>query len=242
MTASKAAARRVTDFELKDHAILTLNGSLLILQQSATWGPVIEPRVPTYVLDSTCISDAMMHCFRMLLFLASVLEQLDLALEHSAKGDVLNARFGIMLTDNAVELVLHQIAKDKAFDLQSYSFQRKEYPHQDALKKALGRNFDAKVKFAKIEAGLTDEVAQTIVILHGYRNEVYHVELKHENILPALAVFYFDVASEYLSTHKPRMLSWGSNQKLPERAKKYFKGHGTFPGTPEDFLNGCDPA
>ena len=89
----------------------------------------------------------------MLLFLASVLEQLNLALEHIAKGNVNNARFGLMLTDNAVELVLHQIAKDKASYLKSFSFLREEYEHQDALNKALGRNFDTKLKFAKIEAG-----------------------------------------------------------------------------------------
>ena len=49
----------------------------------------------------------------MLLFLASVIEQLDLALEQISKGDVHYARFGMMLTDNAVELILHQIAKTR---------------------------------------------------------------------------------------------------------------------------------
>jgi len=53
----------------------------------------------------------------MLLFLASVIEQLDLALEQISKVDVHYARFGMMLTDNAVELILHQIAKDKASNL-----------------------------------------------------------------------------------------------------------------------------
>jgi hypothetical protein len=180
-----------------------------------------------------------MDCFQVLLFLASVLEQLDLALEHIAKGDVHNARFGLMLTDNAVELVLHQIAKDKASDLKSYSFLREEYAHQDALNKALGRNFEAKLKFAKVEASLPEEIAQTITILHGYRNEVYHVGLRHEAILPALSVFYFDTACGYLGTYKPRGLGWSSNQKLPERAKKYFHGHATFPGGFNDFANGC---
>jgi hypothetical protein len=180
-----------------------------------------------------------MDCFQMLLFLASVLEQLDLALEHIAKGDVHNARFGLMLTDNAVELVLHQIAKDKASDLKSFPYLREEYAHQDALNRALGRNFDAKLKFAKIEAGLSDETAQTITIMHSYRNEVYHVGLKHESILPALSTFYFDTACGYLAKYKPRGFGWGSGQTLPERLKKYFHGHSTFPGGFDDFPNGC---
>lgn len=62
----------------------------------------------------------------------------------------------------------------------------------------MDRNFDAKIKFAKIAGGLSDEIAQTITIMHGYRSEVYHVSLKHESLLPALAPFYFDVACGYL--------------------------------------------
>jgi hypothetical protein len=135
--------------------------------------------------------DVTAHSSRMLLFLASVLEQLDLALEQLSKGDIHYARFGLMLTDNAVELVLHQLAQDKSKDLKLYAWKREEYTHQKALDKALGRNFDAKVKFARIEGGLSEEAAQTITIMHGYRNEVYHVGLKHESILPALAPFYF---------------------------------------------------
>ena len=56
-------------------------------------------------------------------------------------------------------------------------------------------------------------MAQTITILHGYRNEVYHSGLKHEAILPSLSVFYFDVVCDYLSGYRPRGLGWGSNRK-----------------------------
>ncbi|SNT53121.1 hypothetical protein SAMN05216374_4623 [Tardiphaga sp. OK246] len=175
----------------------------------------------------------------MLLFLATVLEQLDLALEHVSKRDIHNARFGLMLTDNAVELVLHQIAKDKASDIKTFSYLNEEFSHQANLNKALGRSFGDKVKFAKLMGSMTDEVFQTIVIMHGFRNEVYHVGLQHEAILSSLAMFYFDVACSYLATYKPRGLGWGASQKLPERAKKYFRGHASFPGGFDDFANGC---
>jgi len=58
----------------------------------------------------------------MIMFLAGVLEQLDLALEHIAKGDDHNARFGLMMTDNALELVLHQITKDKRSDAAGWRY------------------------------------------------------------------------------------------------------------------------
>jgi hypothetical protein len=174
-----------------------------------------------------------------LLFLATVLEQLDLALEHILKRDIHNARFGLMLTDNALELVLHQIAKDKVNDLKSYAWRREIYIHRAALDKALGRSFGDKVNFARLTGPVTEEMAKTLGIMHGFRNEVYHVGLQHEAILPALSWFYFDVTCEYLGGYRPRYLGWGSNQKIPDRAKKYLTGHHTFPGEREDFANGC---
>jgi hypothetical protein len=76
------------------------------------------------------------HYPAMLLFLATILEQLDLALEHILKRDVHNARFGLMLTDNALELVLHQIAKDTANDRSFYAWRQEVDPHQAALDRA----------------------------------------------------------------------------------------------------------
>ena len=175
----------------------------------------------------------------MLLFLATVLEQLDLALEHISKRDIHNARFGLMLTDNAIELVLHQIAKDEERNLKSFSYLRKNYPHGRALEKALQRSFDAKLKFARLLGRVTEESQLTIAIMHGFRNEVYHVGLQHESILPAIAVFYFDTICRTLEKYDPRGLGWGSNQKLPERAKKYFHGPDFFPGEAGDFQKGC---
>jgi hypothetical protein len=37
--------------------------------------------------------------------------------------------------------------------------------------------------------------------------------------MPALAVFYFDVAYGYLVGYKPNGLGWASNQTLPEQRK-----------------------
>jgi hypothetical protein len=75
-----------------------------------------------------------------------------------------------------------------------------------------------------LETGLSDELAQTITILHSYRNEVYHVGLRHESILLALSRFYFDVGCSFFESYKPRFLGWSSDSKIPERAKKYLGG------------------
>lgn len=173
------------------------------------------------------------------MFLAGVLEQLDLALEHVSKREVHDARFGLMLTDNAVELVLHQIAKEMNSRLKHFPHVESSFAHKEELAEALGRSFDAKLKFARIDQKLTDEHARTIGIMHSYRNEVYHLGLQHEPILPDLAKFYFATACRFLSTYRPRGLSWSSNMKLPERAKKYFQAEKLFFPNFDNFANAC---
>lgn len=127
----------------------------------------------------------------MLRFFANNIDQLDLALEHITKGNFNDARFGLMLTDNVVEITLHQIATDKLIDLKNFGYMRKEYVHEAALQQALGRRFDRKVRFAKLEGKLSAEEAETISTLHAFRNEVYHIGIQHEPILPALLAHYF---------------------------------------------------
>jgi hypothetical protein len=176
---------------------------------------------------------------RMLLFLASVVEQLDLALEHIAKGDVHNARFGLMLTDNALELVLHQIVKEKRSDAAGWRYRDDPYPYEAQLRKAFLGSFSDKVAFARLDAGLDPRLARSFNILHDYRNEVYHAGLAHQDILPSLARLYFDAGCHFISTYRPRGLGWGSSQKMPERAQKYFQGERHFPGKRDDFTEAC---
>ena len=175
----------------------------------------------------------------MLRFLANTLEQLDLALEHVIKGDANNGRFGLMLTDNAVEITLHQIAIDKMNRLKMLTHLRERYKEMSALERALDQYFGPKVKFAKIEGKLSAETAESIMALHTFRNEVYHVGIRHEPVLPTLAVFYFRIACDFLGAYEPPFLSWGSKMKLPERARKYLTGAGMFPGSVDEYRTAC---
>jgi len=175
----------------------------------------------------------------MLAFLATVIEQLDLASEHVSKNDAHNARFALMLTDNAVELIMHQLATGKARELRAYTFMRKEYPHNEAVEKAIGRSFDAKVKFARLDGLLSEQEAFVISKVHEYRNEVYHIGLQHEVILPALAAFYYEFICNVLVKFKPRSFGYWLGMKLPERAQKYFSTDGRTAGKPEDFAKAC---
>ncbi|TPJ41052.1 hypothetical protein [Mesorhizobium sp. B2-7-1] len=176
----------------------------------------------------------------MLKQLAANLEQLDLAYDHLMLGDANNARFALMLTDNAIEITLHQIAERQAGSNRSWS-RDKEFKYERELADALGRNFEPKVKFARLMGHFSQEVGETIFTAHGYRNEVYHIGVKHEELLPALSRFYFSVACDVLATLKSIGIGWGSNLKIPERAKKYFPNHDRrfMPGSWEEYRAGC---
>ncbi|MEY9562256.1 hypothetical protein [Sinorhizobium fredii] len=176
----------------------------------------------------------------MLKFLASVLDQMDLALEHIQKGGVHDARFGLMLTDNALELAIHELAKTKHAELETWRYREEKYAYRKELDEAMGRVFEAKLKFAKLESLVTEEQARTITKMHNFRNELYHVGLQYEPILPALSRFYFSVACGILGGYPIRNFFYNFSIQLPERTKKYFTSRGKYsPAEMEDFPRAC---
>lgn len=76
--------------------------------------------------------------------------------------------------------------------------------------------------------------------MHDFRNELYHVGLQHEVILPDISRFYFSVACGVLETYPMNGFGYSSNIKLPERSKKYFISRGRY-SPPElgDFEKAC---
>lgn len=175
----------------------------------------------------------------MLKFLANNIEQLDLALEHILKGDANNARFGLMLVDNVVEITLHQIAKNMQSEAQSWMYRGQRYEHAYELRDALGKPFGPKVKFARIIGMLGDESSETINIFHSFRNEVYHIGVQHEAILQAISKFYFKIAIKFLRGYSQPC--WGTlGMVLPERARKYFKDQEFYFNGIEEYHAACD--
>jgi hypothetical protein len=153
-------------------------------------------------------------------FIANVLDQLDFALDHILLEDPNYKRLSLMLIDNALELALHQHALERKRELQSSG--KENHPDAALIEEALGQHFDPKVKLGKKSGWLTEEVARTVNILHGYRNQLYHAGLMHESILHALAVFHLRTVCELMATTQDSSLSYGMKMKLPHRAAKYL--------------------
>jgi hypothetical protein len=171
--------------------------------------------------------------------LAHTIEQLDLAAEHLALGDANNARFALMLSDNLVELMLHQCAKEKRAELKEYSWRAEKFEHEKQLDKALGRFFDEKVKFARLVGRVSDDVSESVRIGHLFRNDVYHVGLQHQEVLPAVAAFYFDLACQLCADYQVRAWGYSPGQPIPDRAKKYLSDDRYFTNFPKEYSAAC---
>jgi hypothetical protein len=149
------------------------------------------------------------------------------------------SRFALMLSDNIVELTLHRHAKEKRKQLKANSWRAESYEHEKALDKALGRWFDEKVRFATLIGKLSPELGESVRIAHQFRNDVYHVGLQHEAVLPVLAAFYFELTCRICADYEIRSWGYDPGQDIPERAKKYITADKFFMNFKEEYRAGC---
>ena len=167
----------------------------------------------------------------MLQFVADQVDQLDLAVDQLSVGDRNFDRFAMMLIDNVVELILHSHAREKARENERWRHDVTPKNDPQAVTAALGQSFKAKVQLARETFMIPVTVAESIQYLHRFRNTAYHQGERHEGILHALAVFYFQNACSVLEGFKPQWWSSGSSDHISHRAIKYL-------GTPKLFDHG----
>ncbi|AVS92438.1 hypothetical protein C8246_12305 [Paracidovorax avenae] len=153
-------------------------------------------------------------------FMADQIDQLDLAIDQLAVRDRNFDRFALMLVDNVVELVLHQHAKDSLMLRKSLAGETK--PELKTAVAATGRNFDAKVAYARETQMISAATADSIQYLHSFRNSAYHQGSRHEGILHSLAVFYFRAACAVLKGYQPPFYGIYSRDQISHRAVKYL--------------------
>jgi hypothetical protein len=155
-------------------------------------------------------------------FLADLLDQLDLALDQLVLNDRNHDRFALILVDNAAELALRSRIKDIAdIELVRNNIILAN-DEQKRLRRALGREFDEKVKFGVSKGWLNKEQSDAIIGLHGFRNTSYHQGHMHETILHSIAISYFRLVCEFLVNYKVGSYSTCSSDKVSYRAMKYL--------------------
>jgi hypothetical protein len=69
---------------------------------------------------------------------------------------------------------------------------------------------------------LPEGVSESIGIFHAFRNEVYHIGIQHDAVIPGVTAFYFKVACDFLAGYAPRWIGYNPDMELPERARKFI--------------------
>ena len=167
-------------------------------------------------------------------FFSDIIDQLDLALDQINMNDRNFDRFAFMLIDNVTELILHRFAQDKSHEGEWLSIINKSEIDDKLLNKALGPNFDDKIKLALNQSLISEDMSKSIRGLHIYRNTAYHQGLRHEGILHSLTKFYFKIICTVLKDYTSNGWSSSSSDKISFRARKYL-GHSINLNRPDIF-------
>lgn len=128
--------------------------------------------------------------------ISHIIEQLDLAGKQLQKPNATYGRFALLLTDNIVELILHEQCEYEFLSDDALRGPDRCKYTPGLRKKVLGRHFGEKAKFCKQIGLINDDQLQLICICHQYRNELYHIGIKYEPIVYAIAWKYHNAACD----------------------------------------------
>jgi hypothetical protein len=151
------------------------------------------------------------------------IEQLDLAAIQLRDVRPFSGRLSLILTDNAVELMLHNMCKAEIdWDEHWHATSGMKYSSAER-RDALGTFFPPKVRLCRKIGFLTTDQGDFILACHGYRNELYHLGIRHDSIIHSLAWHYHDLACNLIS--RPgmhRMIMWPIGHKVPPAVKRHL--------------------
>jgi hypothetical protein len=156
-------------------------------------------------------------------YIFSAIEQLDLAarqLEHVRPSF---ARFALLLVDNSVELLLHSACTSEINSLSATLSTPPKYDAETA-KKVLGNHFDEKTRFCRQSGIITDDEFEFINTGHKYRNELYHIGIRHDDLIYPLAWQYHELACDLFAKLRPRVYQWWPpNVETSDAVKWHWK-------------------
>ena len=177
-------------------------------------------------------------------YIVTIVEQLDRASSELATDHPINNRLALILIDNATELILHRrctsrlarhsmmsrlwkghrgLAEEEPCQDQSAFSEDLMTPKQRA--KARGKFLDGKLSVLEAMGDLTPTERGFIAIAHGYRNELYHVGLTHDEIIRAIAGHYYSLCCDLftrMGNQDPFGLTHFSSDTYTEVAQRYL--------------------
>jgi hypothetical protein len=146
-------------------------------------------------------------------------------------GEVARLRLALILLDNAVEVLLQRVIREKLETATLYARMVATLPGDGSLnargealraelaaktvplarQDKIGRFFNEKVGFLVGKKILPAPTGSVLRHLHDYRNEVQHQDhLRTESIRPAVLIL-FDIVLDLLVSFEPGSVTWESN-------------------------------
>jgi hypothetical protein len=153
-------------------------------------------------------------------------DQLDLAVQQLKDAGPYSSRIALILTDNAVELMLYRRCEEYSLE-RYYSGDRLADKEAKALGKALGRRFEEKPKFCCSKLSVISELERDFILTaHKYRSEAYHQGILHEDILHALAWEYHELGCQLFGHFPPRSMTVRFDDELTPAVRRHFGERG----------------
>lgn len=166
--------------------------------------------------------------------IAYIIEQLDLAGKQLQKTNATYGRLALLLTDNIVELIFHeQCEYEFLSDHALRGLTRCKYT-PELRKKVLGQHFDEKAKFCRRIGLINDDHLDLILIGHRYKNELYHIGIKYEPIVYAIAWEYHNAACDLFMLARSCGYRIVPKDELPEVVRYHTDDLITRDGMPVD--------
>lgn len=154
--------------------------------------------------------------------------QLEEAKRQIEQGDVAHLRLGMILLDNAVEVMMHRVIEDEFRHANMWERMLKNFPagNLDAKgqelrremeshvippkrQKEIRRVFGEKIKFLSEDHDkIPLPCARALKHLHDYRNETQHNDEVREESIMAATLLYFDIAADFLVRVNPGSTVW----------------------------------
>ena len=181
-------------------------------------------------------------------YITTIVEQLDRASVELANDHPINNRLALILIDNATELILHRQCTDRLErDTLMSGLQKALKATKDSLPEvvsglsdddfevimkhrqralARGEYLDGKLKVLEQLGDLTRTERRFIKIAHHYRNDLYHVGLKHDDIIRAMAGHYFLVCCDLFTRMgdlAPSRPVFSPRDEYTEVARRYLQ-------------------
>lgn len=158
-----------------------------------------------------------------------VLLQMDEATKLIRDGRIPHTRIALILLDNAVEVLLHEWAKDQlgwdSLRRQLYERVKQTHAPEDILGKfdlkgilppgeerQVLRTFDRLVQYVTVTKNAVDpEIGDALLQLHRYRNEAYHRSMVRKETIRTAVFVLFDLTARLILSNVGRPRSYSSD-------------------------------